>query len=182
MAQHNSTVAYGDWSFDLFFPSDMVYRFVVIIMITSSDGNYHPANMTEEVYLRKMTGYGLFFRGDSNPRINIVSYLGDNDPYIGGSDDYNLPSRLSGNHHFNITRKPDGQFYVYQNQDYNNPIISYKDTTTKSSEKFIFVSWLGATRIDNITVDDEVPNDNGTPAFTHFFVFISLITLVYFSR
>ncbi len=159
-AFHNSTMPYGTWSFDLFFPPDMIYQFIIILMLSSSDGNHLPDfGMTEEQYLRKLTGYGLLFRGGtSNPRIFMTAYLNNYPPE--GSTEHLLVNRLSGSHHFDITRnQSNGQFYVYHNRDYDTPIISYRNNLTISSEKFGFVSWVGAPRIDNITVSNSLGID-----------------------
>ncbi|MFX0086775.1 MAG: hypothetical protein ACFFAU_13975 [Candidatus Hodarchaeota archaeon] len=203
-AFHNSTVPYGTWSFDLFFPPDMIYQFIIILMLSSSDGNCVPSfGMTEEQYLQKLTGYGLLFRGGtSNPRIFMTTYLNNYPPE--GSTEHLLVNRLSGSHHFDITRnQSNGQFYVYHNRDNNTPIISYRNNYTTSSEKFGFVSWVGAPRIDNITVSNSVDIDepiitttttetssnpvttslNGsTPGFSNLLLIITPFTLIYLYR
>ena len=160
MAFRNSTVAYGTWSFDLFFPyPDLKYRFIMMFVVCSSDGNYFPSvGMTEETYLSKITGYGLFFKGSSDPRIGLISYLAGYESDV--SDEYRHSPRFEGYHHFDITRNGStGQMYVYHNYDpitNNKSIISYQNNFTSTSEKFGITSFYGSVWLDNITVSNTV--------------------------
>ncbi|MFX0151629.1 MAG: hypothetical protein ACFFAJ_12655 [Candidatus Hodarchaeota archaeon] len=196
IAFHNSTVATGTWSFDLFFPPDLKYAFAITFMFSSSDGDYFPTvGMDEDEYLTKMTGYGLIFRGDIK-QIYLVSYSACPASELNVSEAKLFSSPLSGYHHFDITRNTTGQFYVYHNYDYNSPIISYQCSFTSSSEKFGITSFIGSTWLDNITVSDTVDipepdgstttttttTENGTPGFSNLLLLSSSITLVYLYR
>ncbi|UCG02819.1 MAG: hypothetical protein JSW11_02285 [Candidatus Heimdallarchaeota archaeon] len=153
-ALHHSAVAYGTWSFDLFFPPGG-YSFIVTFIFSVFDGNYIPGIGTTSLQYNK-TGYALRFWGGENPSDQLYSFFGDNDP-LWNTSTLNMHSSLySGSHHFDITRGTTGQFYVYHNQDYDSPIISYQCNFTASSEKFGIWSWVGAPQLDNITVSDTV--------------------------
>jgi hypothetical protein len=206
-AFHNSTVAHGTWSFDLFFPLDVGgYTLVIMFIVSSSDGNYSAEpGMTEDEYLTKMTGYGLFIQGigDQYPTytdIRLIAYMACSGDEVGTSTKYSHSSCLTGYHHFDITRDLTGQFYVYHNLDYFSPIISYQNTFTTSSEKFGICAAFGSTWFDNITVSDTVDlttttistlttttttttttitTENETPGFSNSLLISTLIILVY---
>lgn len=179
-AFHDSTVTTGTWSFDLFFPSEQTYGFVIMFML-SGDYSVTPG-MTEDEHLSKMTGYGLRF---DTSRIKLISYMACPDDELDFSDEYPTDSPLSGSQHFNITRDTTGQFYVYHNQDYDNPIIEYQNTFASSSEKFGLCFWAGSPSLDNITVNNEVTIEppssttpSGTPGFSNLIVLTSTLILV----
>ncbi len=160
-ALHNSTVAYGTWSFDVYFSDP--YALTVEFVFNSVEDYYRYDNAANVMdYLSDKTGYALGFQSNTILFICYNSVNGHNIAIEKSID-------LTGYHHIDITRNSDGLFIVFFDK---LPIIQYTNTLTTTSKKFGFTSLEGCFQIDNITVDDSAvittttTEDESTLTFT----------------
>ncbi|MHA2388090.1 MAG: hypothetical protein ACXACW_05135 [Candidatus Hodarchaeales archaeon] len=157
-AVRNSTIASGTWSFDWMNEAGVDHESYVNIFFLI---NNYPENLTDLPYEGdgNLTGYMLNLQsGTKGPltahSINIGRITGGGVTL--GTKAYS--TSITGSHHIDVTRTPEGQFNVYFDvtDSVATPIISVIDTTTTSFTQFAFGSWIGDSGIDNITVSNSI--------------------------
>ncbi len=170
-AYRNSSVAYGTWSFDWIIEPGVEHEsYVNVFFITNK---FHEENITgnfaEISHYPNSSGYFLNLQSSpagpfSTARIRFEQF--GTGRIV--SQSYNFAGSISGTYHIDITRSPDGQFYVYLNyvNTSTQPIISIKETIITTSETFGFGAWFGDSGIDNISIDNEVVITRTTTATT----------------
>ncbi len=157
-AYRESSVAYGNWSFDWTVVdnrSHLGYD-VVAFIFTDHVNNYSMEGLTETEFLSGVTGYGLLLISSANtdaiagaavPGITFASYI----PSFTILTTYEFPSAIVGTHHIDISRNLQGEFNIYFDSE---QVINVTDNETTTSEVFNFVSFRGNSGFDNITVSD----------------------------
>jgi hypothetical protein len=154
-ARHESSVAYGTWSIDIYIAGEELSAMEFI-----SDAPYG-SNVSQN-------GYELIFasgslRGTSSNQIHFVElYATSTTSYqLGILDSYRM--NPAGWHHVDITRDTSGYFCVYFN---NTPIIELVDNTVKTSNGFALAFEENAgCAFDNVVVSDSVDIDLVGPFF-----------------
>ena len=169
-AQHNSTVAYGTWSFDWIVEPGVEHESYVNIFFIMVG---FPTNFTGYSYIASQytKGYVLNLQSGSKGPLSANSI---NFGVIGKSDNpqgkKTFSNPFTGSHHIDIIRSSDGLFNVFLDvTDPTNPpspIISVFDNTIQTCDKFIFGAWIGDSAIDNISVSDSIDVSYITPTTT----------------
>ncbi len=166
-AIHNSSVAYGSWSFDFFTPEGQDPQSVGGAMFIGNNYGCGNVNLTGIRYSQLRAcfqsyviyiGTGGWGRGNS---ITINMYNGGDYTFIGDSGSPNL--NITGFHHLNITRDLTGLFTVYLDSE---EIFQETNNEITTSEIFEFVSFYGQISFDNLTVCDSVGPCLPTPTTT----------------
>ncbi len=146
-AIHNSTVAYGTWSFDWRVSGSQNGYDGVEFMFTDLRDEY---NLTGEFTSYAMTGYTLILDTIENDEMYIEKFAVTHGVILVRHD---FPSDLIGQHHIDITRSLEGEFNVYFDAQL---VLNVIDADVTSCEKFNFVSFQGNSSIDNIVISDSV--------------------------
>jgi hypothetical protein len=149
-AGHNSSVAFGTWSFDVDIQEPLGFDEIIFPFI-SEQWNYDWPSMQSvgEAYV-------LVIYFQPTLKMNLVKTSHENGNLFMG--EYEDPD-LEGWNNFIITRDLTGQFYVYLNGDY---IMKGQNLQHTSSERFYFMS-TGGPAIDNVTVSDTIDYDAVAP-------------------
>ncbi|MHA2253558.1 MAG: transcriptional regulator, partial [Candidatus Kariarchaeaceae archaeon] len=184
-AYHDSTLAYGTWSFDWEISGDNRSFDAVEFILSDTKYNY---NWTGIYELDKgIMGYGLALGSynvssvnSATPGLDLIKLYSNNGLFTPVSlKSHSFDGPIEGTHHIDITRSTDGEFKVYFDSDM---VIQTTDNQITTSEKFAFTSWIGASSISNIVVLDDVPitvSDSINPLIT-LFAIISLGGLGYY--
>ncbi|MFW9793108.1 MAG: hypothetical protein ACFFEE_02305 [Candidatus Thorarchaeota archaeon] len=149
-AGHNSSVAFGSWSFDVDVQDNVDDEFLVLFMSEIWNYDWPERNTAGEAY-------GIaFYLSPTDVEIDLVKTSHDTGHlYL---DEYTVPG-LVGWNSFIVTRELSGQFYVYMNGEL---ILEGKNMQHTTSERFYFIG-SGGPAIDNITVDDDIIYDAAPP-------------------
>jgi hypothetical protein len=155
-AGHNSSVAYGTWTFDVDIqdPVNEYHFYVGIAMEQFNNGWF-----TRE---RAGGGYAIGFATPDDGQDYIYLVRGSNDEGVAFLD-YYYADDLVGWKNVIVTRELDGQFYVYLD---GVLILDALNTYHTSSERLYFFSH-GGPAIDNITVSNTVDYDAAPPKWGH---------------
>jgi hypothetical protein len=159
-AIHDSTVAYGTWSFDWLVssPAHIGIEFMLTDLL-NTNYNYTGLHTSQMNY----TGYAVLLisfasnpgLGLQAPGINLLKFKNhDNVSIVGVLDTHKFAANIVGSHNIEINRDLNGQFSVYYDSELT---LQATDNMTTTSEKFGFTTWRGDSGIDNITVSDTDP-------------------------
>lgn len=154
-ALHDSTVAFGNWSFEWTVGSQDAYDAVEFIF---TDNGQHPYNSTGKLYPDGdyIAGYALrliSYYKDTAPGVSLYRFNNGSSRIPSFLASYSIPvTEMKGSHNIEITRDSKGEFNVYFD---SNLTINVTDLTWISSEKFNFVSFQGNSSISNIQIDDK---------------------------
>ncbi|MHA2316404.1 MAG: hypothetical protein ACXAC6_01550 [Candidatus Hodarchaeales archaeon] len=183
-AIHNSTVAYGTWSFDWIVPSKIQeeaqvgYFFAGNFPVYLNGSDIEPPTLN--TYLLYMES--IFESLDENCfNITIGEYNYGNWQII-KEETYSDP--LTGLIHIDITRDMDGTIKVFTNSS-SKPFIEIVNNRIKTSERVCFWSWYGESAIDNVVVySSEVVTEgsSGAPAFTFEVLLLILPLSIIYTR
>jgi hypothetical protein len=156
IATHNSSVAYGTWSFDVdvvdTYNHEIVIPFIMIEWDLADWG-------IQDYFFQIVTG---MYQSSDQPRLQAgKAYVTVEGSAIEWYGPY-LHDDILGWKHFIITRDITGQFYFYMN---GTLAFGFKDTQHTTCNEFIF-STGGGPAIDNIVVSDSVDYDAAPPEWT----------------
>lgn len=154
-AYHDSTAAYGSWSFDWSISNDKQSYDAVEFIFSDERTNYNWSGLHENE--KNLTGYGLVLGSYDEPKVlsktpglTLAKFKNtDNRSIASILLDHRFDGSMEGTHHIRINRNRDGEFKVYFDGELT---IRVTDNEYKSSEKFGFTSWIGASSISNIMV------------------------------
>ncbi|MCE7737404.1 MAG: hypothetical protein GPJ54_21115 [Candidatus Heimdallarchaeota archaeon] len=160
IASHNSSVAYGKWSFDWHI-SENNQSFDSVAFVSNDElTNYNWVGLRSNE--RGLSDYGVALGSYSVPNydsfypgISLV-YLKSGVPFK--YENLKFDSDQSGIKHIVITRDIDGKIEVDYNSEFT---LSFTDQSLTTSDKFLFTSWVGNSSIDNIVVSDDISDDHG---------------------
>ena len=142
-AGHNSSVAFGSWSFDVDIQDNVDDEIMVLFMSEMWNYDWPERDTAGEAY-------GIvFYLFPTYVDINLVKMSHDTGHLF--LDNY-IAAGLAGWNSFIVTREMSGQFYVYMNGEL---ILKGKNLQHTTSERFYFVG-SGGPAIDNITVRDDI--------------------------
>ncbi len=169
-AIHNSSVAYGTWSFDFHIANDQIDKTVFGIMFIGNNyggDNIDLTGITYQELKAAMKSYIIyispgkaFWLGENT--ISLWLWIGREHHTQGDFDIYEAlwmyrpssPNDLVGSHHMNITRKfPSGEFSVDLDSERLFQVTNNEITT---SEIFEFALFEGEISFDNLTVEDHL--------------------------
>ncbi len=178
-AYHDSQIAYGSWKFDWIVSTDKQSVDAIEFISSDTTNNYNWTGLSESQ--KSINGYGITLGSYSESGVNVpapgvglakVSYTSGQLLAVSlGS--HKFDSELEGKHQIEITRNIDGNFKVFFDSEL---LIEVTDNVHKTSEKFGFTSWIGASSIDNIEVSDVISDENDSPLFL-WFLFPTLLIL-----
>ena len=192
IAAHNSTVAYGTWSFDWIVKPDVNETHkhscnLDVIFITNLTQNLDGIPTSWKTNAYAVYGLGLVSDEHSrNPDYSQSMIFWKVSPYSSVKilKISSLGEKIVGTHHIDITRTDEGTFRFYFDYDVEtnpNPEFSYTDNEITSSESFTFAGHMGDSIIDNVLVNTSVtippPDPSTTDEITQGFTF-GLIFLV----
>jgi hypothetical protein len=150
---HNSSVAYGTWTFSVFLQRPINNEaFYVAFVGTQYTEDWLKHSFADNGYLIRF----LFTEGSDAGNYALLRSTTEGG-WVGQASAEE--GAMAGWKDFIITRDPTGQFYVYLNGD---PIMGVKDTTTTVSETFSIFSG-GNPGIADISVINYVTYDNAPP-------------------
>jgi hypothetical protein len=161
-AAHNSTVAYGTWTFDVDIQDPVdEYHFGIAFMMLA----FNKSTVAE---FAGINGYDLvFFTPDTGPheirliRGRQVIPIGFDVEELGS----HFEDDLIGWHNIIVTRELSGQFYVYLDEG-ERPIIGGRDAYWTVSEVFAIYTHANPA-LDNITVSNSIDYDRAPPEWSH---------------
>jgi hypothetical protein len=153
-AGHNSSIAYGTWSFDIDIQMPEEYdHFAVGFICEQFNDDWLTLGSAGD-------GYALSFYPSNESYSGRISLIrGSHDHGHIGIDQYYPAESLLGWKHIIITRDPSGQFYVYLD---NSLILEANNQYYTTSERFYFLTRSNP-RLDNITVSDTIDYDSAPP-------------------
>ncbi|MFX1249783.1 MAG: hypothetical protein ACFFBQ_20520 [Promethearchaeota archaeon] len=178
-AFHNSTVAYGTWSFDWIVSEESHTdhgAFDTIAFILNSENSiWDRDGLTESGWAADKTGYLLYLMSRSKSELGFapafpavgpgISFFKTTDTFSWGKS-RKFCQNVYGTHHIDIQRTPEGEFKIYYD---NVPIIKDSDDKVTTSEKFLFSSFQGDSGIDNLEITEEIttitPPETTPPEF-----------------
>ena len=151
-AGHNSTVAFGTWSFDVDIqvPIDE-FHFYVCFSSEVFDDDWLTYGQVGSAY-----GVGFYIYESGTTEIRLTRGNHATGPAF---MDTFFDSDIIGWRNIIVTRELSGQFYVYMDGDL---ILKYNDLMHTTSERFYFLSH-GGPAIDNVSVSDTVDYDKAPP-------------------
>ncbi|MFW9808186.1 MAG: hypothetical protein ACFFE6_02290 [Candidatus Thorarchaeota archaeon] len=151
-AGHNSSVAFGTWTFDvdIQIPVDE-YHFSIAFISEIFDDDWLTYETVGEAY-----GVTIYLHEGGNQEIRLTK--GNHETGSSALGAY-VVSNLIGWNNIMVTRDHSGHFWVYRNGDF---IIYGKDLQYTTSERFYFLSH-GGPAIDNLTVSDTIDYDAAPP-------------------
>jgi hypothetical protein len=193
-AIHDSSVAYGTWSFDWYISPEPEHDSALILWFIHTDlkYNYNMTGVSGPQYARHLMSYGLAFISSSKvlesapeakdlyaaPGITLMKY--ENDFEVLKKTKFKSP--ISGMHKIVITRNLKGEFKVYINLQLS---LQGTDNSTSTSEKFCLWPVIGDALIDNITVKDDLlppPPIASSISFPTLVTFMSVGVLIIMRR
>lgn len=150
-AGHNSSVAFGTWSFDVDIqdPFDE-YHFTIIFSSEMFNDDWLTLGTIGE-------GYAVIFY--INPREGRIELGKSSHDYGPDVMDVFSNATIDGWRNIIVTRELSGQFYVYLE---GNLILKGTSLHHTTSERFYFLSH-GGPAIDNVTVSDTIDYDAAPP-------------------
>ncbi len=154
---HPSSQVVGTWKFDHYHADHHVNEHTTVWFITNG------TDTPDENY-----GYGLRMRESNIYLIKLVGAWEVSYPLSGGGYTSDEPYELTWTH-YEITRNSTGGFNVYINSTSTSaePDITAVDETYSYSERFLIdYNGIYSTRIDNITIDNELPPEPTSPTDT----------------
>ena len=154
-AYHDSTNAYGTWSFDWIVPSEIDWRTEITVFFISNIPVMLNGSDPEPPTLNS---YSITLTSVFEPLEHAGLYitLGEHNYGIWRSmNEYSYPDPLIGVFHIDITRDTDGTFRVYANSS-RDPIIEQVNNRYKTSERLSIWNWNDESAVDNIVVYDTV--------------------------
>lgn len=153
-AGHNSSVAFGTWSFDVDIqvPVDE-YHFYVVFISEVFDNDWLTYAQVGSAY-----GVGFYIYDHGMTELRIVRGSHESGPLF--MDDY-FEDTIIGWRNLIITRELSGQFYVYLD---GSLILKAKNMDHTTSERLYFLSH-GGPAIDNVTVSDTIDYDAAPPEY-----------------
>jgi len=158
-AIHNSTLAYGSWSFDLYVTPGLNHTpFCAFQPVTNRVLNSSGLAVDDPYY----RGYYLLLgevTPDGTPRVEFRRILSGTDSRI---YEYRLATPFNGSHHFDITRDLNGRWRIYFDNQF---LYSVVDNTITTSERVAITNVLGDPAFDNITVTDDHMTVDTPPSF-----------------
>ncbi|MHA1908655.1 MAG: hypothetical protein ACW98Y_15240 [Candidatus Thorarchaeota archaeon] len=156
IAVHNSSVAYGTWSFDVYASQGIGVEFLSLLTLENgSRGDYPPITTVGASY-----AYELLFAPDGRAGVDSASIILA-ELYITsiGHFDYRVLDYYlmnpAGWYHVDITRDNTGYFCVYLNGE---PLLEAIDNTVTTSSGFSMAIRPGCA-FDNVSVSDSVGID-----------------------
>ncbi len=162
IADHPSTMVYGNWSFDYLIPEDKIFydSFNFIFTDLATDYNFTGTVESESDF----SGYFLIINAGTDA-YRIGKWLGQ-----GGSDYVTILNSadrvgeiITGWHHVDFIRESDVDMAFYLDKV---NLLNASDATYTSSERFSWASFTGDSAIDNLMVSDWTvasnPSDSDT--------------------
>ena len=151
-AGHNSSVAFGTWSFDVDIqvPVDE-YHFYVVFISEQFDDDWLTYGQIGSAY-----GVGFYYQPAGHFEFRLTRGYHATGPIF---MDYDTHDNIIGWRNIIVTRELSGQFYVYLDGDL---ILKGIDTFHTTSDRFYFVSH-GGPAIDNVSVSDTIDYDAAPP-------------------
>ncbi|MHA2296224.1 MAG: hypothetical protein ACXAEU_11085 [Candidatus Hodarchaeales archaeon] len=163
LAMHESDVAFGSWSFDLFMeksPINQILNLEIAFIFSDPVLNYEWLGETNDKAIKTSEGYILFinniFLSDQSSEKIII----DLDKHRGGGlsrinlDEARFDVDFDNFHQINITRTLDYKIEVYFDGELKLEVQESESTALTSSEQFVFFHWGGKFKLDNISVID----------------------------
>jgi hypothetical protein len=149
IAYHNSSVAYGTWSFDWIVDPGSEGTLIVNFI----QNNHYPSSLNVSGVRYKevnYTGYALYLEHTSNSfEFSLSKWENTDNQTIGQKLKTQTQTREDGIHHISIGRDSNGKFTIVRN---SIVIMTEQDNGFTTSEYFNLVLW-GNTKIDNILVE-----------------------------
>ena len=150
---HNSSVAYGTWTFSVYLQRPVDYEsFYVAFIGGQFSEDWFKHDFADNGYLIR-----FLFTEDSDAGNYALLRSTNEGGWIGRAT--SEEAAMAGWKDFIITRDPTGQFYVYLNGEL---IMGNKDTTTTVSETFSIYS-MGNPGFEDISVSNTVDYDKAPP-------------------
>ena len=183
-AYHNSTNAYGTWSFDWIIPDEVLQFAQVAIFFAGNLPVYLNGSDIDPPTLNTYLVYIETVHNSLEDNCFNVTFGEYNYGVWRFVEEYAFPEPITGVVHFDITRDPaDGTIRIYTNAS-PKPIITVVNNRIKTSERLCFWTWEGVSSIDNVVVYDTVektePKSN--PAFTIEVILLPLFLGILYSR
>lgn len=155
IAYHNSSVAYGTWSFDWIVDPGSVGTLIVNFI----QNNHYPSSLNVSgVRYRQVnyTGYALYLQHTPNSfEFSFSKWENTDNQTISHKLQTQTQTREDGIHHISISRDSNGKFTIVRN---SSVIMTEMDNSFTTSEYFNLVLW-GKTKIDNILVETDLHLD-----------------------
>ncbi|MGY5879019.1 MAG: hypothetical protein RTV31_02155 [Candidatus Thorarchaeota archaeon] len=154
-AGHNSSVAYGTWSFDIDIQDPInEFHFSILFMSEIYNDDWRAAETLGKCYCV------IFYTNEFKDH-DIVLFQSDVGLKL--EIDHYIEESIIGWKNIIITRELTGQFYIYMD---GSLILKGRNTVYTTSERFYFAS-KGNPAIDNVTVSDTIDYDAAPPEWTH---------------
>jgi hypothetical protein len=187
-AIHNSTVAYGTWRFKWYAAegSDRaVYDNHAFIFNNPSDWNL--SGETQDEFLKDTSGYSLLMISQympstgvaEAPGLSLCEFTNDETSPFDVFASYGFNASITGWHNIIITRNSEGEFNVFYD---STLVMQATDNSTTTSEYFVFGSFKGDSRFDDISVSDAVDYPPATTDGYLLWLVIPTISLLIFIR
>ncbi|MHA1946652.1 MAG: hypothetical protein ACXAC6_18070 [Candidatus Hodarchaeales archaeon] len=182
LAYHNSSIAYGTWSFDWIVDPGTEGTLIVNFI----QNNHYPRslNVTGVQYQNiNYTGYAIYLTSQSSIfNIEFSKWENTDNITIGHKVHTEVQLREDGIHYITIRRDSTGNFTIERNSEVVMTLIDNDFTT---SEYFNLVLW-GKAKIDNIVVDDTWVDSETTtttttqtfPSWTPLMVLMAITALI----
>ncbi|MGY5864211.1 MAG: hypothetical protein RTV41_06370 [Candidatus Thorarchaeota archaeon] len=152
-AGHNSSVAFGTWTFDVDIQEPVdEWHFYVAFISEIFDDDWLTYGQIGSAY-----GVGFYIHDTGSTEFRLTK--GNHATGASFLDSY-FGNNIIGWRNIIVTRELSGQFHVYLNGDH---ILQAKDLQHTTSERFYFIS-PGGPAIDNLTVSDTIDYDAAPPA------------------
>ncbi len=166
VAVHNSSIAFGTWSFDLFIDDQDKEHSTKIHFGTSTS---LPNEDATEGYAQELNGYWIQIEHSINFEDEHGIYLIEKRPsqienlyFDTPVDQIRMPVNLNKWFHFDITRYTSGNLYVYLDGE---EILSYLTKLEEETSNTFSLWGVAGIKIDNISVYDSVTLDYHAPKF-----------------
>ena len=187
---HNSSIAYGTWSFDVHLTNN-TREYPLIFFITNDTGNPQPPSVTDDEFPRN----SVFFSIHWDPSYVDNLFAGFNKMENGNQislswNSWNVSGYLTPQWiHVDITRDPTGTVNAYVDGVHHvGPIPIYNASTSFdfTTSNYFTVYINGDVALDNITVSDTIdittiPPIPGFPTVTVIIgLFVGLGTVIFY--
>ncbi len=159
-AFHNSSIAYGTWSFDWTVSENKKSFDAVEFAFTDHKHEYNWTGTNPST--RRWSGYSLVmvswdipvWQGSNGPGLHLIKFINSSSAFSTSTvKSVKFNSTISGTHHIDITRNNTGEFNIFFDSEL---VINITDNRYQTSEMFAFVSWEGDSSFDNIYVSDTI--------------------------
>ncbi len=169
-AIHNSTIAYGSWSFDFHISFDQIQESVSRIMFIGNNYGGGDLNLTGKAYSwanNQPSSYVIYITSGTDMwgltfnTITLKIWKPGYPTHIWETlADYMFSSPIIGSHNMTITRNStQGEFHVYLDSEH---LFQVSNNEINTSEIFEFASYIGDISFDNLTVNDETTTNTTT--------------------